>query len=416
MPYSSQTHRRAGAPQIEAPAKHATMQSVSPTLASPGVGTDSRPPSIDSLPNEILHKILWESLELNLIRTCASIGNRLPSFIDTARELVLSAFCRVDVAWQLHIDHQLICRWLGESFPLSDNARKKLQKRVLESGWLSINMLKLAMRETSEAYVQEYWVDAGIMTLPPFEAAFEGRWLGSDDPLGRSIELYGVEPSGAATSLIMKDPFYIELNCVDGIDLDKVDFFSVLEVDFIPDRFLELPIADFKMRFLHFLWRSQAGSVAWRVKYSEPVMRRSIQHAIATSKMELTCLLIDLRFHSAAKVTAEDFLTAAKYDHAKILEILVDFDSEDFPRTDPNMEKWARAAQRKGSHFGCTLLEYMQAGKVVPDRHSFQKFRHEMDCGPLSTPHVSTIWNMARAVISKLSDRLGLDYGIWMSG
>ena len=145
-------------------------------------------------------------------------------------------------------------------------------------------------------------------------------------------------------------------------------------------------------------------------------MRQSIQHAIATGKLELTCLLIDLRLRSNSKVTVEDFLTVAKYDQPKILEILVNFDSSEYPRDDPNLKQWALSAQRKGNHFGCTLLEYMQAENVVPDRHSFQKFRHEMCCGPFSMPYRVTLPNMARAVISDSGDRFGLDYGIRGSG
>ena len=165
VPSKKRTHRVRESDTL-APTEFAIVESVCATLGSPGIGTRMTPTNLVSLPTEHLHKILWESLELNLVRTCVGIENHPPPFFCMARARVLLAFCHVDVASQLTVNHELICRRLGERFPLSDSARKRLQKRVLKSGCLTIDMLKFAMEDTSEAYLQEYRVDAGTKTLP----------------------------------------------------------------------------------------------------------------------------------------------------------------------------------------------------------------------------------------------------------
>ncbi len=381
--------------------------------------TDRTSPNLDTLPNEVVQKIFWESLELNLIKTFTSIAYSLPNFWHVARSLVLLTFCRVDAASQLNWCPYCTYSFVGLDGPLSKDARRKLQKRVLEGSWLTIGMLKLAMGEIQEAYVQEYWVDAGIRTLPPSEAAFENRWLDSEDVLARKLELYGVDPIGAAMSLTMEDPFYMQLNGIEELDDDLYDIFSILEVDFIPDKLLELPITNSKLEFLHFLLRSKSGAVVWEISHSESAMRHAIQHAISTGKLELTCLLIDLRLRSnscskSSRVSVDNFLTAAKYDHAQVLHILVEFDSTNFPRNDPDLEQWARSVKDKGDNFGHMLLEYMQANHIIPDRHSFAMFEHERHFFPCHIPLSATV--RARDVIDRLGERFGIEPGNWLSG
>lgn len=80
---------------------------------------------------------------------------RLPRFDGIARTLVLLALCRRDISGSLHLDSRPACSHLGLSYPLSDDDRKGLQKRVLNSGLLTIHMLTLAMGEMQEANLQE---------------------------------------------------------------------------------------------------------------------------------------------------------------------------------------------------------------------------------------------------------------------
>jgi hypothetical protein len=330
--------------------------------------------------------------------------------------LVLLAFCRRDVAGGLHLDPRPVCSHLGLSCPLSEDDRKGLQKRVLNSGWLTIGMLTLAMGEMQEAYLQENWIDAGFKTLPPFREAFENRWLDCENVLDRTLELYGVDRYGAARSLIMRDPFYMELNGIEELDGDLYDSFSNLEVDFIPDKLLDLPITDSKLRFLHFLWRSQSGAIKWEVAHSKPVMEQAVQHAISTGKLELTCLLIDLRLRgTSSAVSAEDFLAAAKYNHIHILQILIEFDSRDFPRRDPDLKQWVRSAKDRGDKFGSMLLAYMQASVIKPDRYSFADFQDARShCGSLLSHKFPM--NRARNVINRLGERYEIQPGRWMWG
>lgn len=147
----------------------------------------------------------------------------------------------------------------------------------------------------------------------------------------------------------MSGPFYIELYGADYTRGQLYESLSNLKIDFVSDKLLDLPIRDSKLRFLHFIWRSQSDPWQWGIAHSKPAMRQAVQHAISTGKLGLTCLLIDLGQRGpslpASAVKPEDFLTAARYNHVHILRFLLEFDSRDFPRTDSHLKQWMRSLE-----------------------------------------------------------------------
>ncbi|ERF76753.1 hypothetical protein EPUS_02292 [Endocarpon pusillum Z07020] len=356
--------------------------------------SEAKSPNLDTLPNELLDKIFEESLELNMTLTSTIIAAKLSRRRRLARSLTLLSFCPSDVANNLNLNPVPICGPLGLSHPLTEDDRRVLQRHVLNGDWLTVNMLKLAVGEIHEAYIQKHWVDAGIETKPSYIRAFEERWLASNGVMERKLELCGVDAFREDVSFVIEDPFVIELNSVEELDSDQYDAFDVLQVVVVSDRLLAPPITDSKLELLYFLWRSQSATARWQMTFSESVMRQAVQHAISTGDPDCTCLLVDIMSHStpdgsSSSVKVEDFLTAAKYNQARILQTLMEFDSRDFPRTDPSMKRWARAARNKGDGFGAIVLEFMRAQNVQPGRHSFSTFLFRSGYVPYNFP----LWN-----------------------
>jgi hypothetical protein len=336
-------------------------------------------PNLDTLPNELLQKIFWESLELSMIFVSKKIAARLPRFGDTARNLVLLAFHSryyVDRPWNL--DHYPACSHLGLDYPLSIDDRKGLQERVLDSGWLTIHMLTLAMGEMQEGLVQKQWLYAEIVTLPASRKAIWKWWANNNKSvLDRTLELSGVDELGRPRSLVMTDPFYITLNDSDDCDRYPSELLSTPEIDFVPDKLLDLPIRASKLRFLHFIWRTQSGRQKRWTSHSEPAMRQAVQHAISTGKLGLTCLLIELRRRGTpSPARAEDFLTAARNNHVHVLQFLIEFDSRELPYTDSHFTQWVRSVEDRGDSLGGILLAYMQAGVDKLSQYSFADFQY----------------------------------------
>ncbi|KAF7508810.1 hypothetical protein GJ744_008687 [Endocarpon pusillum] len=371
--------------------------------------SEAKPPNLDTLPNELLDKIFEESLELNMTLTSTRIAAKISSRRRLARSLTLLSFCRSDVANNLNLNPVPICGALGLSHPLTEDDRRVLQEHVLNGDWLTVNMLKLAMGEIHEAYIQKHWVDAGIETKPSYMRAFEERWLASNGVMERKLELCGVDAFREDTSFVIEDPFVVELNSVEELDSDQYDAFGVLQVVVVSDRLLAPPITDSKLELLYFLWRSQSATARWQMTFSESVMRQAVQDAISTGQLDYTCLLVDIRSHStpdgsSSSVKAEDFLTAAKYNQARILQILLEFDSRDFPRNDPSMKHWARAARNKGDGFGAIVLVFMRARNVQPGRHCFSTFLFRSGYVPYNFP----LWNAVPDMINLLGERFGV--------
>ena len=383
--------------------------SVSDDGATTSTASEAKSPNLDTLPNELLDKIIEESLELNMTLTSTKIAAKISRRRRIARSLTLLSLCRSDIANNLNLNPASICAPLGLSHPLTEDDRKVLQKHVLNGDWLTVNMLKLAIGEIHEAYIQKHWVDAGIKIKPSYIRAFEERWLASNGVMERKLELCGVDAFGEDTSFVIEDPFVIELNGVEELDSDQYDAFGVLQVVAVSDRLLAPPITDSKLELLYFLWRSQSATARWQMTFSEPTMREAVQHAISTGDLDYTCLLVDIRSHStldgsSSSVKAEDFLTAAKYNQARILQILMEFDSRDFPRNDPSIKHWARVAKDKGDGFGGLVLEFMQAQNVQPGRHSFSTFLFRSGY----VPYNFQLWNAVLDMINVLGERFGV--------
>lgn len=383
--------------------------SVSDDGATTSTAFEAQPPNLDTLPNELLDKIFEEALELNMTLTSTRIAAKISRRRPIARSLTLLSFCRSDVANNLNLNPVPICAPLGLSHPLTEDDRKVLQKHVLNGDWLTVNMLKLAIGEIHEAYIQKHWVDAGIETRPSYIRAFEERWLAASGVMERKLELFGVDAFRENTSLVVEDPFVIELNGVEELNSDQYDAFGVLQVVVVSDRLLAPPITDSKLELLYFLWRSQSATARWQMTFSEPVMRQAVQHAISTGNLDYTCLLVDIRSHStpddsSSSVKAEDFLTAAKHNQARILQTLMESDSRDFPRNDPSMEHWARAARNRGDGFGAIVLEFMRAQNVQPGRHSFGTFLFRSGYVPYNFP----LWNAVLEMSNVLGERFGV--------
>lgn len=378
----------ASSKQISASGRHPAQKSLSSEPDTALTSTKRTSSNLESLPNEVLQKVFWESLELNMIGTCKSIAFSLPGFWRYARPLVLLAFCGVNTANRLKICLPQMPPCSGLGCPLSEDDRKKLQKHVLESGWLTIDMLKMATGEIQEAHVQRYWVNATIKTLPAYKEAFEDRWQDSEDVLNRTLESYGVDADGDATTFVMLDPFDIELKSINKIDAPWYQVFRTLEVDVIPDGLLEKPVTDRNLGILEFLWKSHSDSLGQSVARSEPAMCRAVQHAISINNIYLTCLLILLRMHSfSAGARVEDFQTAAKCNHSEILRLLLEVNSRDFPHNDPNLEQWARLAKDKGDKFGPYAIGIHASRSQHPEQHSFVDFLTRKEHGSILKPH-----------------------------
>ncbi len=397
---------------ISALVKSCASLSISNDSNTSSTTHEAKPRKLEALPNELLQEIFEKSLELNMTLTSVEMASRLSRCRRIARNLTLLAFCRSDIADKLNLDTVSICAPLGLAYPLTEDDRKVLQEHVLSGDWLTVNMLKLAIGEIHEAYVQSRWVDAGIKTRPSYIRAFEERWLASNNVMERKLEMCGVDAFGEDTSFVIEDPFVIELNGVEELDSNQYDAFGVLQVVVVSDRLLASPITDSKLELLYLLWRSQAALAKWKMSFSALAMRQAVQHAISTGDLECTCLLVDIRFHStidgsSSSVEAEDFLTAAKHNHGHILQTLMEFDSRDFPRNDPNMEQWARAARGQGDGFGGIVLEFIQATSVEPGQHSFCTFLFRSGYVPDSFPS----WKAVLDVINALGEGLGVEPG-----
>jgi hypothetical protein len=109
---------------------------------------------LDSLPIEVLVKILWSSRELSLISVCRRFHAGLPAFARLARSFAVLAFCELDgVAsaaerdlrcFQGPVTLDFLRRFrlpadADLALPLSPEARADLQRDVLCSGWWSID-------------------------------------------------------------------------------------------------------------------------------------------------------------------------------------------------------------------------------------------------------------------------------------
>jgi hypothetical protein len=387
-----------------------SMEGIStPSKQRQPIAQSMRPLSpLESLPTEIIQKIFFHSIEVNLARA-SPIFSRCLTSESIYRICLLYSF--FDENTECKIQDKPLGKTITKAFrpaeyhTLDGEERRRLQAAVLDCRWCTYDRVKACLPEVLRLTVHSVWAQNGVLMEKDessrlntfdYEELEQGRatsegirpFVGVDERDNQEMTLEIFSTFSIEINKEEDSPgSYDELGSQPRATQNRARIFHPVTCFLCPSKLLCEPWTMEKIRFFHLLrkhrgnrWDADGASLE-----DSTVARQSVQRAInnAIRKTDLdfmiALLILDKIFHETIvyhyrkeKFQNIPYQYTISPDHFKVaitqpensiqtLRLLIKFDSRSLPWWDSDLQAWAR---KQDNSFGRTLLRVVTKHEI----------------------------------------------------